>query len=151
MSRKIILDAGPLVALLNPRDVHHDWVRAQWDHIESPLLTCEAVVTEACFLARRLAHRGQEKVLEFVRRGVLDLSFPLADEIDAVAQLVAKYSDVPVSLADASLVRMSELHRSSPDLTLDADFTTYRRTRRQRIPLLSPSCPPPGVHLRIMN
>ena len=144
MSREIILDAGPLVALLNARDPHHDWVRAQWGMIESPLLTCEAVVTEACFLARRLVPRGQEKVLEFVRRGALDLSFPLADEIDAVVQLAGRYRDVRMSLADACLVRMSELHRASPVLTLDRAFTIYRRNRRQRIPLLSPSLSPPG-------
>ena len=112
--------------------------------IEPPLLTCEAVVSEACFLARRLVHRGPERVLEFVRRGVLDLSFPLVNEIDPLVQLVKKYSDVPMSLTDACLVRMSELHPASPILTLDRDFTIFRRNRRQRIPLLSPTLPPPG-------
>lgn len=136
MSREIILNTGPLVALLNARDPHHDWVRAQWDMIGSPLLTCEPVGTEACFPARPLTHRGQEKVLEFVRRGALDPSFPLASETDTVAQLAAKYRDIPMSLADACLVRMSELHRSSPVLTLDRDFTIYHSNGRQRIPIL---------------
>lgn len=144
MSRGIILDTGPLVALLNARDPHHDWVCTQWDLIEFPLLICDAVVAEACFLARRLTHRGQEKVLEFVRRGALDLSFPLAVEIDSIAQLAAKHRDVRMSLADACLVRMSELHRSSPVLTLDSDFAIYRRSRRQPIPLLFPSLSPSG-------
>ena len=144
MRREIILDTGPLVALLNSRDSHHRWAQEQWDTIEPPLLTCEAVVSEACFLARRLVHRGQEKVLEFVRRGVLDLSFRLVDGIDAVVPLVKKYRDIPMSLADACLVRMSELHRTSPVLTLDRDFTIYRRNRQQRIPLLSPTLPPTG-------
>ncbi|MCZ0936597.1 MAG: PIN domain-containing protein [Gemmatimonadetes bacterium] len=138
MSRRIILDTGPLVALLNSRDPHHGWVREQWEAIEPPLLSCDAVVVEACFLARRLTRGGQSRVLEIVRRGTLDLSFSLSGEIDAVVQLVAKYRDVPMSLADACLVRMSELHRASPVLTLDRDFTIYRRSRRQRIPLLSP-------------
>ena len=144
MSREIILDTGPLIALLNSRDPHHRWAREQWDMIEPPLQTCEAVVSEACFLARRLVHRGPERVLEFVRRGVLDLSFPLVDEIDPLVQLVKKYSDVPMSLADACLVRMSELHPASPVLTLDRDFSIYRRNRRQRIPLLSPTLAPTG-------
>ena len=144
MSREIILDTGPLVALLNSRDPHHSWAQEQWDRIEPPLLTCEAVVSEACFLARRLVHRGPERVLEFVRRGVLDLSFPLVDEIDPLVQLVKKYRTVPMSLADACLVRMSELHRTSPVLTLDRDFAIYRRNRSQRIPLLSPTLPSPG-------
>ena len=138
MNREIILDTGPLVALLNSRDPHHRWVSEQWDTIEPPLLTCEAVVVEACFLARRLVRDGQNKVLEIVRRGTLDLSFSLSGEIDAAVRLARKYRDVPMSLADACLVRMSELHPASPILTLDRDFTIYRRHQRQRIPLLSP-------------
>ena len=100
MSREIVLDAGPLVALLYARDPHHEWVRAQWEMIESPLLTWQVVETEACFLARRLVPRRQAKVLESVRRGALDLSIPLAGEIDAVTKLVAKYCDVRMSLRD---------------------------------------------------
>ncbi len=67
------------------------------------------------------------------------MSFPLVSEIDALVQLVKKYRAIPMSLADACLVRMSELHPASPILTLDRDFTIYRRNRRQRIPLLSPT------------
>ncbi len=142
MSREIILDTGPVIALLNSRDPHHDWVRQQWDTIEPPLLTCDAVVSEACFLARRLVDGGQEKVLEFVRRGAVYPLFPLVGEINAVVRLVRKYRDIPMSLADACLVRLSELRQASPVFTLDHDFTIYRRNRRQRIPLLSPRDPP---------
>lgn len=142
MNRRVILDTGPLVALLDSRDAQHHWVRQQWERIEPPLLTCEAVVAEACFLARRLGEHGQEKVIESVRRGALDLSFRLADEIDAIVRLTAKYRDVPMSLADACLVRMSERHPDAAVMTLDSGFAIYRRNRRQRIPLLSPGAPP---------
>ena len=144
MSREITLDAGPLVAPLNARDPHHDWVRTQWDMIEAPLLTCEAAVTEACFLVRRLARRGQEKALEFVRHGALDLSFPLANEIDAISQPAAQSRDGRMSLADACLVHMSELHLSSTVRTLDRHVTIHRRYGRQRIPLLFPNHAPLG-------
>lgn len=90
MKSEIILDTGPLIALLNSRDPHHRWAMEHWDWIEPPLLTCEAVVSEACFLARCLVNHGPERVLEFVRRGVLDLTFPLADEIDALVRLVRR-------------------------------------------------------------
>ena len=145
MSHTTILDTGPLVALLNARDRHHAWVRGQWDMIDAPLLTCEAVIGEACFLARRLGRDGQNRVLEFVRRGAVDLSFPLEDEIDAVARLAERYRDIPMSLADACLVRMSEIHREGRILTLDRDFTIYRKNRRQRIALLSPYAGPTGL------
>lgn len=138
MIRDVILDAGPLVAFMNDRDRDHRWAREQWDRIESPLLTCEAVVVEACFLARRLGRGGEEGVVSLIRRGVIEPSFRLVDHAEAVLRLMSKYRDVPMSLADACLVRMSELHRDSPVLTLDRGFAIYRRKRRQPIPLLSP-------------
>ena len=142
MNREVILDSGPLLALLNSGDLHHHWARAQWDMIEPPLLTCEPVVAEACSLARRFGEGAEAKVLEFIRRGALDLSFSLADEMEAVHELVTKHRDVPMSLADASLVRMSELHPASPVFTLDRGFASYRRSRGQRIPLLYPGVSP---------
>ncbi len=138
MSRSVILDTGPLIALLNPRDRHHGWARANWEQMQSPLLTCEAVVTEACYLARRLGTEAPEAVLEFLQRGVVDLSFRLADETAAVAGLLRKYRNIPMSLADGCIVRMSEQHTGSVVFTLDTDFAIYRKDGRYRIPVLSP-------------
>lgn len=142
MNREVILDSGPLIALLNSRDLHHHWARAQWDMIEPPLLTCEAVVAEACLLARCFGDGGEEKVLEFVRRGAVELSFSLADEMEAVHDLVTRHRDAPMSLADACLVRMSELHPASAVFTLNRAFGIYRMSRGRRIPLLYPGVSP---------
>ncbi len=133
-----ILDTGPLIAFLNSRDGHHRWVREQWARVEPPFLTCEAVIAEACFLAHRLGSGAPEAVVSLVARGVLDVSFRLAAEAAAVARMMKKYEDVPMSLADACLVRMSEQHAGSVVLTLDGDFRIYRRSRRQRIPTRMP-------------
>lgn len=138
MRRRVIVDAGPLAALLNLGDSHHDWARREWSRITPPLLTCEAVVSEAGILGQRAGRGNPADVLEMVRRGILDISFSLSLEIDRVSALMSKYRNVPMSVADACLVRMSELHRGSPVLTLDRDFEIYRRKRRQPIPLLSP-------------
>ena len=137
MKKEVILDTGPLVALLNRRDRHHRWAKDQWAEIAPPLLTCESVLAEACFLVQPFA-RGQMAVLEMVRRNVLDLSFRLAEETAAVSRLLKKYQDVPMSLADGCLVRMAEQHPESVVFTLDNDFKLYRKYRRQRIPTLSP-------------
>ncbi len=110
----------------------------EWARVRPPFFTCEAVIAEACFLAHRLASRAQQAVVELVERGVLDLSFRLADESAAVARMMKKYHDLPMSLADACLVRMTEHHPGSVVLTLDCDFRIYRRSGRQPVPVRMP-------------
>lgn len=138
MRNDVILDTGPLVALLNRRDRHHQWAKDRWAEIAPPLLTCESVLAEACYLVQPFAG-GTTAVMEMVRRSVLDLSFRLAEESAAVSRLLKKYQDVPMSLADSCLVRMAEQHPGSVVFTLDSDFKIYRKYRRQRIPNLSPT------------
>jgi predicted nucleic acid-binding protein len=133
----ILLDTGPLVAFLSRQDNHHRWAKEQINQSQSPLLTCEPVITETCFLLRRLLG-SSDAVFEFMQAGALQLAFNLADELDAVRKLMAHYADVPMSLADACLVRMSELYSDSVVLTTDSDFNVYRRNRRQIIPTLMP-------------
>lgn len=132
-----IVDSGPIVALLNSSDAHHAWTRDLLATIEPPLVTCEAVVSEACFLLRRI-RRGPDAVLELLERDVIAVDFSLRAELPAIRKLMDKYSSVPMSLADACLVRMSELRSKSKVLTLDSDFKIYRRNKRQQIPCLSP-------------
>lgn len=132
-----LLDTGPLVALFYHRDQHHSWAAEQIGRLPTPLLTCEPVVTETCFLLQRLLGSG-DAVFEFMQTRALHLAFNLADELDAVRKLMAHYADVPMSLADACLVRMSELHSDSVVLTTDSDFNIYRKHRRQTIPTLMP-------------
>ena len=137
MKNQIILDTGPLVALLNRRDQHHRWARDQWAQIVPPLFTCEAVLAEACFLVQSLTG-GQAAVLDLVGRGVLDLSFRLSEESAAISRLLKKYRDVPMSLADGCIVRLAERHARSVVFTLDSDFMVYRKNGRQVIPILAP-------------
>jgi predicted nucleic acid-binding protein len=135
---QVIVDTGPLVAFVNGRDRHHRWVRDVLEHVAPPLITCEAVLSEACFLLQSV-RGGSGAVLELVSRGIVKPTFRLDAEFAAVRQLIAKYSNVPMSLADACLVRMSELEREASVLTLDRDFRIYRRNRRQLVPTLMPS------------
>jgi predicted nucleic acid-binding protein len=135
--KRVIVDTGPLVALLNAADKHHRWTRTVLDDVEAPMATCEAVLSEACFLLRRI-NGGQDAVLELVARGIVTVTFSLAAELTAVRKLMERYSSVPMSLADACLVRMSELDPRATVITLDSDFKIYRRNRRQAIPVLLP-------------
>lgn len=132
-----MLDTGPLIALLNHRDRYHDWAKQQWNLIRPPLLTCEAVITEACFLLRQTP-QGRQAVLNMMARQILNISFQLEREAKAVEQLVQRYRSVPMSLADACLVRMLEIHPGSSILTLDSDFLIYRIHKNQPISAIAP-------------
>ncbi|NOY93185.1 MAG: PIN domain-containing protein [Deltaproteobacteria bacterium] len=135
--RSFLIDTGPIVALLNGRDRHHAWIRDLLRTVEPPLHTCEAVLSEACFLLRQL-EGGADAVLELCARGVLRAGFSFDREQDEVRMLMRKYANVPMSLADACLVRMTELDDDSVLLTLDSDFRIYRRHRRRVVPLRTP-------------
>jgi predicted nucleic acid-binding protein len=135
--RETLLDTGPLVAFLNRRDRYHAWAKQSLDEAEPPLLTCEAVLSEACFLLRDY-ERGPEAVIDLVDRGLLAVSLNLEKEAGPLKLLLARYAEVPMSLADACLVRMSELHPEAVLLTLDSDFKVYRKNRRSMVPVLIP-------------
>ena len=140
MSAVILVDTGPLVALFDKRDKYHAWTVAALGATVGPLTTCEAVLTEVCFLLKQ-QFGGAEEVFELLDRGLLQLRFDLGAEHERVAQLMKRYGDLPMSLADACLVRMAETIPASRVMTLDTDFTVYRRHGRQVIPLLAPFAP----------
>jgi predicted nucleic acid-binding protein len=102
-----------------------------------PAHTCESVVTEAAYLLRDFP-KGIESLMQLLERGYLTIPFHLADELPAVAHLLKKYAAVPISLADACLVRMAEQHTTSSVLTLDTDFRIYRKSGRTVIPTILP-------------
>ena len=133
----VIADAGPLVAYLKRDDKDHDWAADVFQRLTSPLRTCEAALSEAFFLLER-THGGADRFLELLERGLVIPDFSLVAELRAVGQLLRRYQSVPMSLADACLVRMAELHHDAFVLTLDSDFRIYRKHRRQQIPLLHP-------------
>lgn len=132
-----LLDTGPLFAYLSANDQNHGWAVQQFAATQGSFLTCEAVLTEAAYLINE--HGGDlDGLWSFLRRGMVRVPFRLETECEAVAALMRRYSDVPMDLADACLVRMSELNRDSRVLTTDSDFKFYRRFGRQVIPFLSP-------------
>ena len=137
MKENILLDTGPLVAFLNRRDKFHNWALAQWDQIKPPMLTCEAVISEACFLLAG-TNTGIDSVMQMIQRKITAVSFHLDEHIQPVKKLLLKYRSVPISLADACLIRMSELHPDSRIFTLDSDFNLYRKDRRRIIPTIMP-------------
>ena len=136
MAGNVLVDAGFVVALLSRRDTHHRWAAAQAPRLTPPWSTCEAVLSEAFHL---LGARGAPGLSALLRRRAVVVAFDLADDLEAVLRLVQKYASVPMSLADACLVRMTETIGDVELLTTDADFRIYRRHGRQVIPCVMPS------------
>ncbi|HEY5915737.1 MAG TPA: PIN domain-containing protein [Verrucomicrobiae bacterium] len=134
---KVLLDTGPLIAYLNSRDAHHDWAAAAWASIYEPLSTCESVLSEAIFCLESVGI-GAEPILQLMERGLIGAEFSFEQNRADIFRLLRKYSDQPMSLADACLVRMAELAPSCQVFTTDRDFLVYRRSGRQVIPLLAP-------------
>ncbi len=137
MSRLIIADTGPLVALFRKDDAAHPWALSRFREFTEPLVSCEAVLTETLHLLRK-APPAQFSLLTLWERDLLRIAFCAESEKVAVRRLLRRFSGVPMSLADACLVRMSELHQDCSIWTLDSDFRVYRRSGRQLIPLLIP-------------
>lgn len=137
MRQIAIVDTGILVAYLNRREKYHEWTKNQLSKIFPPLITCEAVIAESCFLLQNIPH-GSEKLFELFESELIFLSFQLDREINNIKQLMIQYASVPMSLADACLVRMSELHSNSTIVTLDSDFNIYRKHQRLAIDVILP-------------
>ncbi|NEP43666.1 MAG: PIN domain-containing protein [Okeania sp. SIO2H7] len=135
MTKKMILDTGPLVAYIDKSDRFHDWATEIWQQIPMPLFTCEAVISEACFLLRK-TYGGKEAVMSLVKAGIIEFPFRFSEEVERIDELMKQYRSVPMSFADSCLVRMSELISGSSILTLDRDFKIYRKNRNEAIALL---------------
>jgi predicted nucleic acid-binding protein len=133
----MIVDAGPLVAFVNARDAFHAWTVEQFKRYRGPMLTCEAAISESLYVLRNVPG-GPDKIVGLLRTGGVRCAFGLDAEVTAVCKLLTKYADVPMSLADACLVRMSELLPKHDVVTLDDDFHVYRRHRNQKIPVVRP-------------
>lgn len=135
MAENVLVDAGFLVALLSQRDRHHVWARAQAARRPPPWHTCEAALSEAFHL---LGAAGIRPLATLLARKALRVSLGLDGHIEPVIKLLEKYRDVPAGLADAVLVRMTEVLAEPLLLTTDRDFLVYRRHGRQVVPVELP-------------
>jgi predicted nucleic acid-binding protein len=134
-----LLDTGPLVAFFDRSEEYHAWTKEKWAQAPVPMLTCEAVLTEAAYLLQERAGLPAERVLALFERKVISVPFYLEEHVAPVTRLLERYRDQEMQLADACLVRMSELKRDCRVFTLDAaEFRIYRRFERQVIPLVAP-------------
>jgi predicted nucleic acid-binding protein len=133
-----IVDTGPLVAFLDRAEQHHRWVAEQVEGLDPPLLVCEPVLAEAMHLLARFP-RAQDALFDLLENGALKIAFHIDEHVPALLKLHQKYRDRPMSLADACVVRMAELYERHAVLTLDSDFTVYRKDGRKPLALIHPA------------
>ena len=132
----VLLDTGPLVALLSENDANHERARRLFAECLPPFRSCEAVVAEACFLMRKVHAEGPAEVVALGRRGVYEVAISSAEHWPNIEALMRKYSNRLISLADACLIRSAEIHQEARILTFDSDFSLYRWARNKKFDVL---------------
>jgi len=135
MGNPVIVDASFLVALWRKNDQNHQWAVDQARLHPPPWITCESVLSEADHL---VAPEGCATLRLACRRGAIKISALDAESFIPVLDLLEKYADVPMSIADACLVRLTEILADPLLLTTDSDFRIYRRLGRRVIPTRMP-------------
>ena len=129
MTRSVIVDAGPLVAALAPRDAAHRWATERLKELAPPFLVCEPVLVEAAYLLRRYPG-STDRILSLVGSGFLRLGYPMESDVEALRALMRKYADQPMSLADACVVRMAELFDDHAVLWIGTCYAPMRISGR---------------------
>jgi len=133
--KPVLLDTGVIVALLDRSEEFHQACAKAVRDLEAPLVTCEAVIAESCYLLRNLPG-APEAVIENVAAGIFQVPFQLSREALGIKQVLRKYRDRRIDLADACLIRMADEFETPDILTLDKDFQIYRWGKNKPFRLL---------------
>ena len=134
---RAVVDTGPLVAFFDRSERYHHWTADRIEELDAPLLVCEPVLTETIYLLARFP-QAQDALFGLLQNGAVSVAFRLEEHVGALHRLLRKYRDTPMSLADACVVRMAEIHEGHCVLTLDSDFTVHRKHGRLPLTLMHP-------------
>jgi hypothetical protein len=137
MTKGVLVDAGPLIAIVDRNDQDHDRCVAAMKRLRHPLLTTWMPVTEAMHLMA-FSLTGQEALLEMIQRGAPRVLPVEEDDVPGIRALMRKYADLPMDFADATLVQAAMRHRLREIFTLDTrDFSVYRIGPRKSFNIIS--------------
>lgn len=123
--KPVLLDTGVIVALLDRSESSHAVCAEEVQDLEAPMITCEAVITESCYLLRNVSG-ACETIIDNVNGGIFQIPLQLSRDTVGVKQILRKYSDRKIDLADACLIRLADEFETADILTLDRDFAVYR-------------------------
>jgi predicted nucleic acid-binding protein len=132
---QVLLDTGVIVALLDRSERNHTRCVEAIESVAAPLVTCEAVIAEACYLLRNIPG-ASDAVLDNVEAGVFEIPFRLVGASRSIRLLMKRYARIPMDFADACLVHLADELGTGRILTLDSDFRVYRWHKKRAFELL---------------
>jgi uncharacterized protein len=130
--KSTLIDAGPIIALFNKNDAYHKVVKTFLKTHKTKLVTSWPVITEASHMLD-FNVQVQIDLFKWIRLGGLIIEEVGFQDIDRIIALSEKYSDVPMDLADASLVVLSEKLKIKEIITIDSDYYIYRTIEKEMI------------------
>jgi uncharacterized protein len=135
--QSILIDTGVIFALFDQDEWAHERCVRALESIHSPLVTCEAVITESCYMLR---HRKDavDAMLANVETGFFGIPLQTSRSAPQIREILRKYRDTPADFADACLIHMANELDTGDILTLDRDFRHYRWRRNRSFRLLIP-------------
>ena len=133
---RVLLDTGPLVAIVDPNEADHELCVATLAEIQPPLLTCWSVITEAAWLLRR-DPSAVKRMLQGAQTGFFTL-LPLTDaDLSKIEALHSRYADLNTQIADLALLHLAQRDNLETVFTLDRrDFAVFRLTGKKHLRLL---------------
>ncbi len=130
--KNTLIDAGPLIALFNKTDKYYEEIKEFIKNYNGLLITSWPVITEVCHMLD-FNINAQIDFLKWIKLGGLKVEDIKTEEIDRIIKLSEKYSDIPMDLADATLVVISERLGIKEIITIDSDYYIYRTTEKEMI------------------
>ncbi len=130
--KNTLIDAGPLIALFNKNDKYHEKIKEFIKNYKGLLTTSWPVITEVCHMLD-FNINAQIDFLKWIKLGGLKVEDIETEEIDKIIELSKKYSDIPMDLADATLIIISERSGIKEIITIDSDYYIYRTTEREML------------------
>lgn len=135
--KTVLVDTGPIIALIDNRDSYHTWAASKIDTFENPMITNTAVVVEVLFILKRL-NKNANRFFGFVNEGIIKVKNPYPNNAELIHSMYSKYADLPASFADICLLSMIKQSKETKLFTIDSDFLIYHDSKGKPLNLISP-------------
>ena len=137
LAANLLVDTGPVIALIVRKDRYHRWACSVLDEISGPMLTNTAVVTESFHLLRK-TRRGVAVLIQMIEEGYLKVENPYPASVQFIHQQLTKYQDIGASFADVAILAQYESYAEATIFTIDSDFDVYKTSNGNPLNTIKP-------------